>query len=1151
MLLDVCKARYTYPILIYFESKTMFVRFMILTVCLGSASLFAQSSSGTISGIVRDASGAVISGAQVAVLNRSTQAKRAVTTNGLGTFLAPLLDPGDYDVSINKPGFKSFVQSQLTLTINQVARLEVTLEVGVATERVEVVASGVSLDTETSSLGNIISNKQITEMPLNGRNVMSLLQLSAAVTPQAGINAGFNDGPGFASSNVSISGGRGSMNQIVFDGANNAAPTRQEIAVSPSVDAVAEVKIYTTGTPAEFGRTTGGAISMVSKSGSNDFHGTLYEFVRNNVFDARNAFSPTRPPFRFNQFGGSAGAPILLPKIYNGRNRSFWFFNYEGSRFINYNNRLFTVPTQLERLGDFSRTALPNGTVLGIYDPASTVANTGTGGGFLRQPFPANAIPRNRFDRITAAIMADVPAANSTPSNPITNINNYFEQRRRQTSNDQYIGRFDHNFNPAHRLSYRLAYNYNAINPESQFGNYLTQGENNDIFDRNYSQQVTSYTWLISPNLFLDSRAGYVRTLITRRPPTFGGQDMNRLSYPAILPRVVFPSHQITDFTELGGGQVVDGGVHTITFNQSVTQVVRRHTLKYGGEIWRFRNNRFQQGGLSGTFNFTRALTNDPQRPQLTGYGVATFLLGAVNAGSLVDATKLYERAWYGALFMQDDWRVRDRLSFNLGLRWDVETNPVDRFNQRSAFNFSKVNPITNLPGVLEFAGKDYNGSVVPTDKNNFGPRFGFAYTLDKANQTVLRGSYGVLYQGIFETFESNLGWSATTPFNDPSLGPVPTFYMSQGPSSLVRPPGNTLGARSFLGLGVLGRGQDDRVGYTQQWSFNIQRSLPGRWLLETGYVGTKGNKLGNGAQGVNLNQLDPRNLSLGFSLQDQVPNPLFPLGIFGRTVTRSQTLLPYPAYQGVTRRAPSWGNSIYHGLQINARKALSHGLTAQLSYAFGKTIDDTVPSLSAGFAGFNTGDPGYQNVYNRQAERSISPTDVSQRFVANWLYALPVGKGKAVALRGPADWFLGGWQISGILTAQTGVPLIVRGANNNAANRPNSTGRSAQLPAVQRSLSRWLDTSAFSGPPLFTYGNVGRVLPDVRSPGLLQIDAGLQKFFRIREKVNLQLRAEAFNLTNRVNLGAPDTGFLSTGFGTINSSGASRAMQLGAKLTF
>lgn len=1127
----------------------MLLRLLSL-VLAGALSALAQSSSGTISGTVRDASGAVIASAEVTVTNRTTQIQRKSVGDSTGTFVVPLVDPGIYDVAVSKPGFKSFVQTEITIAINQVARLEIALELGGVAERVEVAASGVMLDTETSSLGQVVSNKQITEMPLNGRNVMSLLQLSAAVTPQAGINAGFNDGPGFASSNVSIAGGRGSMNQILFDGANNAAPTRQEVAVSPSVDAVAEVKIYTTGAPAEFGRTTGGAISMVSKSGSNEVHGTLYEFVRNNVFDARNAFSPTRPPFRFNQFGGSVGAPVVIPKVYNGRNRSFVFFNYEGSRFINYNNRLFTVPTLLERQGDFSRTAIANGTILGIYDPAATAANP-AGSGFVRQAFPGNQIPRSRFDRISAAIIGDVPPPNMAPSNTVTNINNFFEQRRRQTSNDQYIGRLDHQIGTAHRLSYRMAYNYNAINPESQFGNYLTQGEGNDVFERNYSQQVASYTWLISPKVFLDSRAGYVRTLITRRPPTFGGQDMNRLNYPSILPRVHFPSHQIADFTEVGGGQVVDGGVHTLTFNQSVTQIVGRHTLKYGGEIWRLRNNRFQQGGLSGTFSFQRALTNDPQRPQLTGYGVATFLLGAVNAGSLVTATKLYERGWYGALFVQDDWRVNSRLTLNLGLRWDVETNPVDRFNQRSAFNFSRTNPVTNLPGVLEFAGVDYEGSVVPTDKNNLGPRFGFAYTLDKSGRTVMRGSYGVFFQGIFETFESNLGWSATTPFNDPSLGPVPTFYLSQGPARLVQPPGNSQGPRSFLGLGVLGRGADDRVGYTQQWSYNIQRSLPGRWIVETGYVGTKGTKIGNGSQGVNLNQLDPSFLSLGFALQDQIPNPYRNFGAFGATVARSQTLLPYPTYQGVTRRAPSWGNSIYHALQINARKASTKGFSAQLSYAFGKTIDDTVPSLSAGFAGFNTGDPGYQNVYNRQAERSISPTDVSQRFVANWLYAVPLGKGQRFGLRGPADWVLGGWQITGILTAQTGVPLIVRGANNNAANRPNSTGVSAKLPSDQRTIARWFNTTAFSGPPLFTYGNLGRVLPDVRSPGLMQIDAGLQKFFNLGERARLQLRGEAFNLTNKVNLGAPDTGYLSTAFGTINSSGQSRAMQLGAKITF
>lgn len=1119
---------------------------LFLAAFFVAANCLAQNAQ--LTGVVRDSSDAGVPNARIVVTNTGTEISRRTSSNEQGSYVVPLLPPGNYRVTVQADGFKPLERRGLSLAVDQVVRLDFALQIGQMTESVNVTAETPRVDQETSSLGQVIDNKRIVEMPLNGRNVMSLIQLTAGVTPQAGINSGFADPAGFVTSNVAIGGGRGSMNQLLFDGANNAAPEREEIAVSPSVDAVAEFKVYTNGAPAEFGRTTGGAITMVSKSGTNQLHGTLYEFLRNDKLDARNTFAATRAPFRYNQYGGSAGAPVVIPKLYNGKNKTFWFFNYEGYRYITYTNSVLTVPTALQRAGNFSGTRLANGTLLGIFDPESTATNP-AGAGFVRTPFPNNTIPASRFNRIPVQILQDVPLPNRTPANAVTNVNNYGEQRRRLQNNDQYIGRFDHNIGNNHRLTYRLAYNYNVIRPESQFGNYLTAGEANDVFDRNYSQQVASWTYTISPSTFSELRAGYVRTLIVRDPPT-SGADLDRLGYPAILPRVQFPSHSIADFTELGGGQTVEGGLHTISLHESVTKISGNHTLKFGGEVWTIRRNRFQFGGLSGAFNFNRDLTNNPQAPQTTGYGVATFLLGAVNAGSLTIGSKRHERGKYFAGFLQDDWHVGRKLTLNLGLRYDLETNAIDEYNERSNFNFFRVNPITNLPGVVEFAGKDYGRHPVPVDRNNLGPRFGFAYTLDEGGKTVVRGFYGIFYQGIFESFETNLGWSANTPFSNPSIGPRPNFYLTQGPSALVMPPGNSAGAASFLGLGAEGRMADDRVGYTQQWNLGVQRALAGGWVLEGIYAASKGTRIGVGALGIASNALDPQYLSLGFDLQTQVPNPLFDKGIFGRTVSRQQTLLPYPAYQGIARRMATFGSSIYHSLQLNARKSMSQGHTVQVAYTFGKGIDDTVASLSAGFAGYNTGITDYQTPYNRRAERSISTADVSQRLVVSYLWELPFGKGRHFAMSGPVDLVLGGWQLSGILTSQTGQPLAVRGANNNAANRPNSTGKSAKLDDPTG--ARWFDTTQFTTPPLFTLGNVGRVLPDVRAPGLVQLDFGLQKYVALSERVRLQLRGEAFNATNRVNLGPPNTTFTAAAFGTINATATpARVMQIGAKVIF
>jgi len=428
----------------------------------------AYGQSGQITGRVLDATGGAIAQVEIRAINANTGIETAVSSDNEGQYVIPLLPPGEYRLGVQKTGFRPLSRTGINLQVDQVARIDLRLEVGSIADSVTVTGEAPLVDQETSSLGQVIGNKQILEMPLNGRNVLSLVRLAAGVTPLNGDNAGFVESGNFNVSNITVSGGRGSMNAILLDGANNTAPEREEIAVSPSVDAVQEFKVYTNGAPAEFGRSTGGVISIVTKSGTNNLHGSLFEFVRNEKLDARNAFASTRPPFRYNQFGGSAGGPVWLPKLYNGRNRSFFFFTYEGWRYIDYQNRLLSVPTALQREGDFSQTRAPNGSVIPIFDPETTAANP-SGTGFVRSPFPAGRIPASRFDRISAQILQAVPLPNRPPSNAITNVQNYEEQRRRATNNDQWLGRFDHNVTDRHRLSYRLAYNLNVVNPELDF----------------------------------------------------------------------------------------------------------------------------------------------------------------------------------------------------------------------------------------------------------------------------------------------------------------------------------------------------------------------------------------------------------------------------------------------------------------------------------------------------------------------------------------------------------------------------------------------------------------------------------------------------------------------------------------------------------
>jgi outer membrane receptor protein involved in Fe transport len=1106
---------------------------------------FAQTPNAQVTGNVTDSTGAVIPEVRITIVDVNRRLEWRTVTNSSGAYRFSFLGPGSYALTLEKEGFRTLSRTGITLVVDQVTRFDFTLEVGAVSERVEVSAEAALVDSQTSSLGQVIDNKRILEMPLNGRNVMSLVQLSAGVQPLSGINSGFAETGNFGASNLAISGGRGSLNALLLDGANNAAPEREEYAVAPSVDAVEEFKVYTNGASAEFGRTAGGVISVVTKGGTNQPRGTLYEFLRNDKLDARNSFAASRGVLRYNQFGGTFGGPVVFPKLYNGKDRTFFFFSYEGYRNKFPANQLNTVPTPLQRSGDFSQTFLANGRQIPIYDPETTRVNP-NGSGFIRDVFSGNRIPITRFDRVSSALLAGrVPLPNRPPADSVTNVQNYFLQSGRSIDNDQWLGRFDHNLNQNHRLMYRLAYNRNIVGTER------TWEATNDEFTRNYQQAVASETHTISPKMIGDFRAGYVLTVIVRFPQTTGA-DVDRLGYPRILPRLHLPAHGIQDFTTIGGNQVVDGGLSTISASETLTRLEGNHTLKFGGEVRAIRRNRFQFGGLNGTFNFNRDLTGNPQAPANTGYGVATFLLGAVNAGSITVGNKRHERGKYYSAFLQDDWRVTKRLTLNLGIRYEVETNPIDIFDQKSNFNLDRVNSLTRVPGVLEYAGVNFKGSPVPIDYNNWGPRFGFAYTLDRSSQTVVRGAYGIYYLPNFTTFESNQGWSASTPFNDPSIGPRPTFYLSQGPSSILQPPGSSLGDAGFLGQGVSTRLGTDRASYVQQWNFGIQRALPGNWSVEAVYTGSKGTKLGQGGDNDDLNELHPSFLQLGLGLQQQVPNPFFDAGAFGRTVPRSQLLLPYPAYRGVTVTAPHWGNSIYHGLQITVQRRFSRGLSLLAAYTAGKLIDDLAAGVSSGFTGLNQGVQGTQSFYNRRVERSLSPADVSQRLVVSYIWELPVGAGKRWLTAGPASWVLGGWQISGTSTFSTGVPLAIRGAQNFAADRPNSTGRSAQLKDGEPDAGRWFDTTAFSLPPLFTFGNVGRVLPDVRGPGVFQLDAGLQKFFSLGDHMRLQLRGESFNTTNHVNLGMPNVSILSTAFGRITGTQTpARIVQAGAKIIF
>ncbi len=592
-----------------------------------------------------------------------------------------------------------------------------------------------------------------------------------------------------------------------------------------------------------------------------------------------------------------------------------------------------------------------------------------------------------------------------------------------------------------------------------------------------------------------------------------------------------------------------------------VTKIHGNHTLKFGTDVRVLRYANFQVSAPSGSFNFPSTLTANPQVATGTGNGLATFLLGAVGSGTLqVNAFPTFTGHAY-AFFAGDDWKVTRQLTLNLGLRYDFQSPMVERRGLTSNFNPSVPNPVNrNLMGQMEFARHEYGDAVQAPNRKGFGPRFGFAYDLTGNAKTVLRGGYALLYTQTFgQAFISNSnGFSTTSNYLSPGNNAnLPAFRLRDGPPFIDQPLGAALGPGAFLGSAVTL--EEIRRGPPLRPTVEHRSAAPAPARMDGGsrHAGNRGIHLYS--SGYQYNDLDPKYLSLGLSLQDQVPNPLagqIPGALGGPTVARRQTLLPFPQYSGVTVYNPLGGASTYHSFQLKMLRRFSRGLTLLASYTNAKLISDNEGSPLS-FVGSINNNPGYQaGKFNRRVERAVDPTDLSQSLVISSTYELPFGRGKAIRIENRfLNAILGDWNLSGIVTIQGGLPLVIRGASNFLADRPDSIGASAKISNPGR--LRWFDTTAFRNPAVYTYGNVGRTLPDARGPGLMNIDTALLKNVHFNEKLSLQFRAEAFNVANITNLGMPNSTFVpgpqgtnvSSSFGTITTSYDARSLQFGIKL--
>ncbi|MEK7404191.1 MAG: TonB-dependent receptor [Acidobacteriota bacterium] len=1145
----------------------------ILLVLVASGFALAQSPLGTITGTVTDAQEARVPGAEATALHVETGIPFKTTSSADGTYVLPNLPVGRYEVSVSASGFKTFRRTGVVLEVAQRLRLDVKLELGAVAETVTVSGEVSRVQTEQSTLGTVVERQRVEELPLNGRHVFNLVKLVAGVRPINRGDDGFGEITNQGFSQITFNGGPIYGNQFFIDGGMNTVPVHNEISVVPMTDAVEEFKVETNALKAEFGQTSGGVVNLVTKAGTNALHGSLYEFFRNDVLDARHAYATQRDPLtgrikpvlRYHQYGGTAGGPVWLPKIYSGKNRTFFFAGYEQWRHRTSSLQKRTVPTPAQRDGDFSTTFDGRGALIPLFDPATTRPNP-AGSGFVRDPLPGNLVPKNRTDPLSLKILEFMPKPNVEPEDRLTNALNFLSLASTPVNQGVTNIRVDHRFSDKDSVFFRYSGNRNT-RQGTGLGLGVADPETFARRDqRDNHNWILTETHVVSPSVINEFKGNVTRQNLPFLHPSFGGNWPDKLGMPKIIPRGLFPWVDIGSVLSLGASSFAAGirAQHTLQLADSLTIVKGRHQIKLGIDQRWFRLSWRRFGYISGGFSFGGGLTGDPQRPAGTGIGMATFLLGEVSGGNQEFLPSFSFHSWSNGSYFQDDFKLTPRLTLNLGLRYDLASEPVERHNRHSNFDPFLTNPETKMHGLLTYSGVSASRHFVDRDYNNFGPRIGFAYDLTGDGKTAIRVGYGLVYllveSGDTQGDDSNsFGFSASTPFVAPGAGPFKAFQFSQGPASLVIAQGPAGGPSAFRGQGVRYQDRNAPVPYLQQWNLTLQRELPGRWVASASYAGNKGTKLFGG--NYNLNQLDPAHFALGLQLQDRVANPFFgqiPSGaLSASTVARSQLLLPYPDYTTVTTYATHGASSIYHSLQVTVERRFSKGISALIAYTNSKLINDSFSTAGS------SGTPGEFRVgrLNRRIERAIDQNDVTHRLVASAVYELPFGPGKPWlgATRGVLGHLAGGWQLNTITTIESGVPLQVRGSNNFTGINFPDVIRDPSLPRSERGVTRWFDTDAFRNPADWVIGNAPRSLPNTRGPSMVDVAFSAFKNFRLAERKQLEFRAEAFNAFNHVNHNNPSQSFspnrqgVNTNalFGRITGALSARRIQLGLRLEF
>jgi hypothetical protein len=1086
---------------------------------------FAQSNLASISGVITDPQGAVVPQANITATNSQTGVHYDAVSNSAGFYNLQNLPIGPYTVTIAHAGFRNYLHEAITLTTGEELGLNARLEVGAAGQVITVAGEPPPLETRTSDISQLIESKSIDDLPLGNRRTLNVVELTGA-----SVFVSYPNTPANVTPNFSLAGGRSQSQMAWIDGGNaqNMRMGVGQINLDPPIEAIAEVKVLTNNYSAEYGASAGGVVIETTKSGGNSIHGSAYEFLRNNDFDAPGYFAPIQngakvsPELRYNVFGGTVSGPIK-------KNKTFFFFDYEGQRLVTGSTTTLTVPTALQAAGNFSQTLNASGKLIPIYDPASTqVVN----GAQVRTQFPNNIIPASELDPVGLKVMQYYPLPNRPASNA-AGANNFSGNGSTQSPANYYMIKPEHTFSEKDKVSGYYMYVAGTSSINSVYPNNGAGDPTN--YALNKSQYIYgSWTHVVSPSQINDFRVTYNDRTFHNESQGLGGNYPAKLGLTGI-PADAFPTWNPAGFSPLGSTQQ-ERRQYPIQQEQILDNYSwnhGRHAMKFGFEFRRSYNQDVLRTYVSGDFTFSTQPTGLPGNTA-TGSGLASLLVGFPTGFQELDTEPLQRHSYYLGGFVQDDWTVTPGLTINFGLRWETDTPQIDSNNRMNGFNGAQINPVSGTPGVVTFAGLNGTPSnVYNGDWNNFGPRFGFAWKPFNSEKTVIRGGFGVFFAHPFDAGVPNvnaLGFSQSANLNSPDNGITAPFYLRNGvPAQLSSPALN-----SSFGAVPVGGATNTSVtffdpnratGYSQQFNFGVQHELPGSLVVTASVLGNLSRKLPS--SNISLNQILPS--LLGPSCDTQVCRP-------------------YPQFTGVSIEIPTLGETNYYAGTVHVEKRYSHGLNFGASYTFSKFLGNTNDSGTS--LGSNNGP--YSNYYNRRADYGPAPNDVRNHLVFNFVYELPFGTGKRWLANNPVRYVVSGWSLGSVTTLQSGPPITVVTQTNSCncfsagSQRPNIIGN---VGLSNPSVGEWFNTAAFAEPGTFTFGNEGVGI--IRAPGLINTDVSVIRNFRVTEHSRLELRGEFFNATNHTNLGLPGQTFGSAAFGVISSANPARQIEVGMRFVF